>query len=234
MENKRAEQTGVVTCFFDLVIWMIFNEIEERDWLDNPLRCLDQLQHHNDFRRLRLFGCACFQRRYEPITDTEILIALEMIYRYADRTIDPSELSNIKSQIRNERKGRSHEFIEDITFLLLPDGCTSSHPGHMVSRRNWGNESRRQLKEIIPQTTFLHDIFGNPFLPITFNPVWLTPTVKRLAQTAYEERRFDLMPILADALEEAGCDNADILDHCRTFPVHVLGCWVVDKILGKE
>jgi hypothetical protein len=55
-----------------------------------------------------------------------------------------------------------------------------------------------------------------------------------LAQVIYDERRFADLPILADALEEAGCTNTDILDHCRLPGEHVRGCWVVDLILRKE
>ena len=55
-----------------------------------------------------------------------------------------------------------------------------------------------------------------------------------LARTIYEERAFDGMPVLSDALEEAGCNDADILDHCRQAGPHVRGCWVVDLILGKS
>jgi hypothetical protein len=84
------------------------------------------------------------------------------------------------------------------------------------------------------QSTLLRDIFGNPFRPVTFNPHWLTATVQRLASLIYEERQFDKMPLLGDALEEAGCDNADVLQHCRAGGEHVRGCWVVDKMLGKE
>jgi hypothetical protein len=81
---------------------------------------------------------------------------------------------------------------------------------------------------------YLRDIFGNPFRSITLNSHWLTPPVVALAQTAYDTRAFDRLPILADALEEAGCTNADILGHCRQSGQHVRGCWVVDLILGKE
>ena len=61
-----------------------------------------------------------------------------------------------------------------------------------------------------------------------------TETVFALATGIYTERAFDRMPILADALEDAGCDNADILEHCRGDGPHVRGCWVVDLILEKE
>jgi hypothetical protein len=79
----------------------------------------------------------------------------------------------------------------------------------------------------------LRDIFGNPFRPVAFNPAWLTSTVLALARGIYDERAFDRMPILADALQDAGCDNDDILTHCRGPGPHVRGCWVVDLVLGK-
>ena len=56
----------------------------------------------------------------------------------------------------------------------------------------------------------------------------------KLARTIYDDRRFDLLPILADALEEAGCGDAEILAHCRGPGPHVRGCWAVDLVLGKE
>jgi hypothetical protein len=63
---------------------------------------------------------------------------------------------------------------------------------------------------------------------------WKNKTLLDLAQTISEERAFDRLPILADALEESGCDNADILTHCRQPGDHVRGCWVVDLVLGRE
>jgi hypothetical protein len=85
--------------------------------------------------------------------------------------------------------------------------------------------------------TLLRDLFGNPFRPVTAHPGWLAwedGAVVKLAQAIYDERAFDRLPILADALEEAGCTNAEILAHCRETGAHVRGCWVVDLILGKE
>lgn len=81
---------------------------------------------------------------------------------------------------------------------------------------------------------FTRDIFGNPFRPVVFDPRWRTESAVALARTAYEARDFALLPILADALEEAGCDHPDILIHCRDpQQFHVRGCWVVDGVLGK-
>src|SRR5262249_31616753 len=83
----------------------------------------------------------------------------------------------------------------------------------------------------------LREIVGNPFHPVTLNPAWLTwndGTVPKVAQAIYDDRAFDRMPILADALEDAGCTDQAILDHCRGPGEHVRGCWVVDLLLGKE
>jgi hypothetical protein len=70
--------------------------------------------------------------------------------------------------------------------------------------------------------------------PLTIDSSWLTSTVKRLADSIYERKAFERLPILGDALEDAGCNNADILHHCRQQGDHVGGCWVVDLLLGKE
>ena len=83
------------------------------------------------------------------------------------------------------------------------------------------------------QIEILHDIFGNPFQPITFDPSWQTSTVISLALQVYDSRDFSAMPILADALQDAGCDNQDVLNHCRGPGPHTRGCWVCDLILSK-
>lgn len=81
----------------------------------------------------------------------------------------------------------------------------------------------------------LRDIFGNPFRPVAYDAAWRTSTATALAAQMYESREFSAMPILADALQDAGCDCDDILNHCRdAHATHVRGCWVVDLVLGKS
>jgi hypothetical protein len=84
----------------------------------------------------------------------------------------------------------------------------------------------------------LRCVFGNPFRPRpTIDPAWLRwndGTVPRLAWSIDEGRRFGDLPILHDALLDAGCDNEDILDHCKAPGPHVRGCWVLDLLLGRE
>jgi hypothetical protein len=80
----------------------------------------------------------------------------------------------------------------------------------------------------------LRDVVGNPFRTMTMESAWQTTNVLKLASNIYDNRRTDYLPVLADALEDAGCDNADILSHCRQPGDHVRGCWVVDLVLGKS
>lgn len=84
-------------------------------------------------------------------------------------------------------------------------------------------------------TNLVRCIFGNPFRPVTFAPEWRTSTVLALAQGIYDDRAFDRLPILADALQDAGCDSDDLLAHCRDERTpHARGCWAVDAVLGKS
>jgi hypothetical protein len=84
------------------------------------------------------------------------------------------------------------------------------------------------------ESDLLRDIVGNPFRAVAAGASWLTSTVVALADGIYQERAFDRMPILADALQDAGCDNEDILNHCQQPGEHVRGCWVVDLLMGKS
>ena len=100
-------------------------------------------------------------------------------------------------------------------------------------------ETRHQLQR--SQSAWLKCLFSNPFRPISIDPAWLTDTVTNLATVAYEERNLpsgELDPVrlavLSDALEESGCNNADMLRHLRGPGPHVRGCWVVDLLLGKS
>jgi hypothetical protein len=80
----------------------------------------------------------------------------------------------------------------------------------------------------------LREVFGNPLRPVAFDPSWRTDTAVALARRMYESRDFSAMPILADALQEAGCDDEELLNHCRSKGPHVRGCWVVDLVLGRK
>jgi hypothetical protein len=83
----------------------------------------------------------------------------------------------------------------------------------------------------------LRDLIGNPFRPASLDPAWLEwrgGTVRRIAQRIHEEYRFDELPVLADALEEAGCTDPDVLNHCRSGGEHLRGCWLIDMLLARR
>jgi hypothetical protein len=100
-------------------------------------------------------------------------------------------------------------------------------------------QARRQSHAEL--AVLLCELFGNPFRPVTLSPACLTPQVVALAQAAYDQREIPSgtldpvrLAVLADALEEVGCTNSDVLGHLRGQGPHVRGCWAVDLLLGKE
>jgi hypothetical protein len=80
----------------------------------------------------------------------------------------------------------------------------------------------------------LNDIAGNPFRPVEWQPAWQTADVVGVARGIYDDRAFDRLPVLADALMDAGCADEQVLSHCSSAGPHVRGCWVVDLALGKS
>jgi hypothetical protein len=165
-------------------------------------------------RKLRLVLCALMQRSGYFGSDG-VRAATELAERWADGTATGREVVEFNQPgSRGPDWGNWTVLAEPVTEAL--ELCArSSHSLDMPD--------------------VLRDIFGNPFRPVSLNPEWRTSTVVALATGIYAERAFDRMPILADALQDAGCDNDDILSHCRdTSLTHVRGCWVVDLVLGKE
>ncbi|WP_439623246.1 hypothetical protein [Gemmata sp.] len=105
-----------------------------------------------------------------------------------------------------------------------------------VAATGYGPETLLDALRLVPAaagTALLRCVFCNPFRPVAFDAAWRTDTAVSLARHIYESRDFGAMPILADALQDAGCDSDDVLDHCRGAGPHVRGCWVVDLVLGK-
>jgi hypothetical protein len=133
------------------------------------------------------------------------------------------------------------EFVADIYGYeaAIAEGILTLNASPAEGEAIWQNStfiSGKVVGERI-QADLLRELIGNPFRHISFDPAWLAwnnRCIERIAQAIYDERAFDRMPILADALEDAGCDNADILNHCRSGGEHVRGCWVVDLLLGKQ
>ena len=100
------------------------------------------------------------------------------------------------------------------------------------NRKPFKDGKKKEEKELCG---VVRDVLGNPFRPVKFDKAWRTSTAVSLAKQMYKSGEFSAMPILADALQDAGCDNDDILTHCRDAKqLHVRGCWVVDGVLDKK
>jgi hypothetical protein len=130
---------------------------------------------------------------------------------------------------------------ESYEAARVASGCALSAVGGQWSTLEpnlaWEAQEKRQAD-------LLRDLFGNPFRSVALDPAWLTwhdGTIPQLAEAIYEERLLPAghldpsrLAVLADALEDAGCDDQDILGHLRGQGPHVRGCWVIDTLLGKE
>jgi hypothetical protein len=136
-------------------------------------------------------------------------------------------------------RGNGGEVINTVSFTVV-------QASGLLALVTTGGNSRRDIRDVRRlaeaqerdrQCRLLRDIVGNPFRPVVVDPCWLTwreDTVPKIAQAVYQERAFDRLPILADALEDAGCTNEEVLKHCREPGEHVRGCWVVDLLSGRN
>ena len=97
--------------------------------------------------------------------------------------------------------------------------------------KNWKHVRQHEEEE---QCRLIREIVGNPFHHVKVDPSWLTPGVLDMAQSIYDERQYETMPILGDRLEENGCTDEYLLNHCRQEEEHVRGCWVIDLLLGRN
>jgi hypothetical protein len=209
--------------------------VTEQEWLNcrNFQRMFGALWDKDSERKLRLFAVACCRRTRNPLRSKRTRRLLELSEQFADGRASKEALSSVKEEWCDSLDKQA---IQPWQMSLAVATIADLPPRNVA----WGAAFHAALAAANPerekekQCDLLRDIFGNPFRPVTLDPVWLTPSVQSLAQTAYEDRAFDLLPVLADALEDAGCTDPDILDHCRGEGKHVRGCWVLDLLLGKE
>jgi hypothetical protein len=224
--------------------------VTEAEWLTyaDPFPMLQHLRGKASARKLRLFGYVCWHRLRHLLRDERLREFVRLLELHADGLVPGPQLTAAREAAR-EARGRV-------------DGATtaSAREREVCSRLvSWGASSRARraaeraaraardaaawigdwavAAEAKVQRDFLRDLFGNPFRPVTAEPSWMTwngGVVVKLAESVYEERAFERLPVLADALEEAGCTDPDLLAHCRGGGEHVRGCWVVDLLVGKS
>jgi hypothetical protein len=197
-----------------IYFWNKREKLTERDWLScpDPRPMLVFITGKTSDRKIKLFAVAACRLVWGRCDD-EFRKQVDVWEQYADGFATEQEMKAAQPY-------HSWDDPSDAAWAHVAKGD--------VPWSHLGDKSRTA------QLLLLHDILGNPFKPITLNPNWFTPTVKQLAAMIYEERQFNNMPILGDALEEAGCDKEELLRHCRGGGEHVRGCFVLDLVLGKK
>jgi hypothetical protein len=216
--------------------------VTEAEWraCTSPETMLEFLRGKSSDRKLRLVACACC-RRIWPLLDGWSQNAVEVAERRADGSAGQTAMAFAAA------------LHEDVILKAKPYTARHIAAGivnAMISGAVWPlawntvSEVRRAIRASSPpgdtyqeataQAAIIRDIFGNPFRPVLCDPARFMPGVVALAQQVYDHRAFDRLPVLAVALEEAGCRDSDMLGHCRGPGPHVRGCCVVDSILGKK
>jgi hypothetical protein len=219
----------------------------EQEWqaCAEPGRLLEQLHDTLGDRRARLFLAACCRRIWALFTDERARAAVEAAELFADGLIDAAALEEAHRQALEapafgpdwyRATAALHPAMLPLTRMMVGMGywrvARAAAAEHQ--RPAWGERIR---EEYAAQCDLLRDIAHYPQRPPPAVPrawlAWGDGIIPKLARAIYEERAFDRLPVLADALEEAGCDDHTLLDHCRHGRVHVPGCWAVDLILSQ-
>ncbi len=222
----------------------------EHEWLEctHPERMLSFLLDKASDRKLRLFACGSCRSVWHWFIDERSIQAVEAAERHADNTMSDGELdvaavaaydAYMEAKVAEGYDPESDvhpEYAGHIPFVAHSTTQAADFASEWVLSLGirWDDDRGDFCKA---RCDLLRCIFSNPFRPITIHLAWLNwndGTVVKLAKAIYDERAFDRMPILADALEKAGCMDTDILNHCRQPGEHVRGCWVLDLLLGKE
>jgi hypothetical protein len=229
----------------------------EAEWLacEDPQPMLEFLRGKTSDRKLCLLACSCCRLLPSLLRDPEGLNALEIMERQADGLISHGELDiafdGAMTALQRVTNGLWHpewqvlcartlvHLIErrwaDV-LAVMQNVRAAAAAETSISRGYLANDKCESAvaHEKDFQSGMVRDIFVSPFRPVALDCTWTTSTVTALAQAIYDDRAFDRLPILADALEDAGCTDADILAHCRGGGEHVRGCWVVDLLTGRE
>ncbi len=226
--------------------------MNEAEWLasGDPKAMLALIQGKISDRKLRLFACACCRRVVPLLSDPELVRTLEVAERSIEQQASVEECRAASKSVFDHYNrtnpgggGSSIDLVVAWAAALRPTGeYPLDYAGYVFENAcrlggRWivGQPlSDEQQRERAIQAALLRDVVGNPFRPVAFPSEWRTDTAVSLARQMYDSREFSAMPILADALQDAGCDNDEVLSHCRTDGPHVRGCWVVDLVLEKE
>lgn len=223
--------------------------MNEAKWLacDDPLEMFSQVVSpmKNSRRKLDLFCLACVRLVWHLLDHPALRLPFEWLEfhpgeRFRHSGCPISDLFQGPARVLYDWRYRHGLNINTFAIHIAHDLWADFYE---YAFDNLGKKSDYDLSVLREDPSIflpavMREIFGNPFRPTpTIDPAWRAwhdATIVKLTQQMYDSRDFAAMPVLADALEEAGCTTSDILDHCRGPGQHVRGCWVVDLILGKE
>jgi hypothetical protein len=223
----------------------------EKQWhdaRDSPEAMLNLLTDRASPRKLRLYAVGCCRRIWHLLKDERCRYAVEVAQRYADGQASDGELR------------AAGQVMSSVARVWGDASSPQAHASEVIGGAAWATtrvpawhaawdaamDARMAARDFSPggdyererawQAGLLRDLFGTPYRPVRIDPAWLAyeaGAVVKVARVIYDEGRFGDLPILADALEEAGCADADVLSHCRARGApHYRGCWVVDAVLG--
>jgi hypothetical protein len=197
----------------------------------NPRPMLSSLVGAASDRKLRLFAVACCRRIWHLVPDDRYRQAVDVAEQFAEGLAAGEELDAAGAAVSPSGIGPAVTFAGRNAAYAV--GWATNEYALNAATGAAESASAAAVDESVAQAALIRDIFGNPFSPVGFDPTWRTEAVVALARGMYEARDFTPMPVLADALEDAGCTDLDVLAHCRGPGSHARGCWVVDLVLGK-
>jgi hypothetical protein len=225
-------------------------------WTD-PRLPLEILRRAGDLnhRKLRLFAAACCRRVWHLLVEQDSRDAVVIAEQVADQTArkerpkaaDLLVAAGAKAEAVATRLKKAKAAAGAVAAAEAARWVVWGQPGDAAFRT--ADSAARALRggvrgeagpEGKAQGGLLVEIHGNPLWPVAPDPRWRTEQVVRLAQAAYDHRLLpggeleaDRLAVLADALEEAGCTDWDVLTHLRRPGPHVRGCWALELLLGK-
>ena len=227
-----------------------------------PMAMFRYIQRKTTTRKLQLIGCAVCRILQEHLSDARLQDAIFALEQFADGTITEEDFVQVRSEIWHivpeNPPVLSHGYVEKaadhaVSCVINPDvqsgiaraiEFVTTSVTWTTEKGSWKRVNDQMRNKI---STVLHEVIGNPFQKWSRTAPWaeggliqpdgrtvaLTDTVCGLAETIHQLQAFDRLPILADALEEAGITDVALLAHCRSEQPHIRGCWALDVVRGK-
>ena len=236
----------------------------EPAWLESEMPILDYEAQVGwpSARKQRLFAVACCRRLLPLLAPAQWPQCVSVAEHYADRCAKREELAAVCPRVLREmaRSATYAEVVKETAEIAMSWLCETRkrlYAGQVASyaysafayaalppnepdvppsgtqryAQAWADAAAVERKA---QVRLLDEVCANQYRPVAFDPAWRTSDAVALARSMYDSRDFSAMPILADALQDAGCEDEQVLNHCRDAnPVHVRGCWVCDLVLGR-